>query len=459
MKKVKVQIYFALYLAAIVTLLAVSRERDIKEAELQRNADSLKRVNQVLISTQGRLSRLKRLIAPTSVTYNLQKDKELSFDIIDSGDQPGMVVDDTRTKKINPEGKFDPNESRLITNSQDGSKMTFRWQPTEKDTGHYQLVVKPVNSTDPADVCQVDIFIVPGDRPGELDKQEFAITPGQPATVLVFPNIPARWNNILTVSGADAQKIHFDDTTMWKIMPKPDTVEARSTYQIYVAGSISEIGTKTYHITAKYGNRKADASFEVRAKPPKKKQNKPYAYVGIPYDFDGKLEGVPESIETDLYVDGKFRGSKSDEYSYTPSLGEEGKSMVFKRKIKGGETGVNDTVTIKPPPPPTVELLGLKRAGDGLYFEAKTWHFKMQVNGVSNTATLVVVGCSEITQNLERTDKPTEVERDGYPGIEQKWKISIAPTPAAKIDIAVCAKDRRATSDVDHRIFEVPPGR
>jgi hypothetical protein len=452
----KVEFYFILYLAAIISLFTIARERDEKENTL------IEVYKQLIELVKGGNIFNYAMTMPKSIYYNLDKDTfALNYEIkiIGQVENPKVtILPHPESKKVGTDEIFDIYDKFVY--SKDSSSVRFNWKPYRPDEGFYQIVFKAQATTLLSKKLDSIIETLPEDIKAQLretivKKDTMSIwvyteTKGPQMVIppfkltarlyyvptLRFPNKPARWSNQIIVSGVDVMHQLSEPQIL---PPGIATITSKSPTEFIVSGESREKGVKSVTVSAYNTFGQVDRTvFTVEVLDPDLEDNDRQAIVGEEYLFRGNIQNAPGMI---INIVANFEGQEVARGINTLKLvtTSEGK-LVFKRYLENEDINLDFTVRVIPPPPPTITKFQLEGIGDERWIAATTISYGKDKTGKPNYAKL------RFRTGADYVGEPTP---DGSPismggQHRQNWKISMSiPENVPQIALKVYAIDTR----------------
>jgi hypothetical protein len=468
MKRRKVEFYFVMYLAAIITLFSVSRERDEKENTL------IEVYKQLIELVKGGNIFNYAMTMPKSIYYNLDKDTfSLNYEIkiIGQVENPKVtILPYPESKKVGSPDPFDIYDKFIY--SKDSGAVKLDWKPKRSDEGFFQIVFKAQATTLLSRKLDSIIETLPEDIKAQLKESiikkdtmsiwVYSETKGQPLMIppfkltarsyyvpaLLFPGKSAKWSNQIIVSGVDV----MHQLSEPQVFPLGiASIISKTPTEFVVSGESREKGVKSITVSATNNFGQTDrAAFTVEVLEPVLEDNYPQAFIGEEYVFRGNIQNAQQSIISIVYYfNGQEIARGINVVKYTPS--SEGK-LVFKRYLENEDLNLDYTVRVIPPPPPIITKFQYEGSGDEGYIAVTTISYGKDKSGRPNYAKL------RFRAGSEYMGEPVQESQVSISGQHRtNWKIGVnIPESVPQIVLKAYAIDLRGgiSEDKDLTLFQ-----
>jgi len=424
-----VEIYFVLYLASIVTLLAIANERNIKEQQLSEALAVLSRPD---FNVSAKQVGLTYQFFPTGVKPDsslvLQRDTTnvvVARGSFDRADFSIVSVIDTISGEILP-------AERLMLEQRSRDSAFFQWSPDTINGNHvYRVTIRA--TADPAppselkdEAIRKEVASVLAERGSTMNANvvftintyalglqapeenpptmmlnvPFNISP-QKDVVGAFVNVP--WSNSIIVSGADvrsqlARKISSSSGAV--------KVNITSATSFDVSGLFSQAGTQQVDIEGSrlMDNEKVTASFRVNVQEMPQPDFPKSLYAGEEYTFDVRTKDIPsEQLSIELGVGPVVKISRAMNQAvvtFAPDRANIGEQVTLASFLNGNQVGQTQMPIVTLPYP---EVLSIEQDKDGFVVTTKSYgHYGNQPN---RARLLVREAPSSVGEPEELTDQ------------------------------------------------------
>jgi starvation-inducible outer membrane lipoprotein len=406
--KRSIEIYFVLYIASIVTLLAVANERNRKERQLSEALAVLSRPD--FHAEAEKISLTYQYFPPgvnRDTSLSLQQDTMnviMARGSFDRADFSVVSVIDTITGEMLP-------ADYLALEQVSRDSAIFQWSPHTINGNHvYRVTVRATaDPTPPAElkdqairnevasvlaergstlnanvVFTINTYALGLQVPTELPSNMMANVPFSviPRNDIVgaFVNVP--WSNGIIVSGANVNSQ----------MAKPKVgsssgavnVNITSPTSFEVSGLFSQTGTQDVEIEATRltDNQKFNARFRVNVQEFPQPTLPQYLYAGEEYSFDIRQKDIPSSqLSVELSVGGAVKISRAMNQpmvTFTPDAVNTGETVNLASYLNDRQVWQSRIPIVALPRP---EILSIEPDKDGFIVATKSYgHYGNQPN-------------------------------------------------------------------------------
>jgi hypothetical protein len=422
MKKIKIEFYFILYLAAIATLFAIASQRDkvseiltemLKDGGPPQLQISIPVIEDFTISTTPLVRNEEIYIK------NKEKIKNACLSI----------------SKIERNGATIPNKEEFIKkvfiiDGNDSSSIKFKtWQPLPEDLGNYAITF--IAKGTPQRSARIDSLLneLP-DNNLKIQLQDTVTFGDLHFRVINKPDQPVDPNNYkhqyitLSIPNSNVNSIIIEGSSGknniilgWKQQIIIGGIENPNINKLRIipneGNAISISGTtkpndfilsgkssEKQNIQIEYSDdgQTSRADFNIIPVKGQFYSNPKIAYSGENYKFNGNFTNLDLSIDIECLLNGKpFSGNigvNSLEIKDIPAS-YEGQKYIFTRKYMGMEIGEPFIVDIKPPKPPVI--VSVKRENDILILTARAFGKTLEGKPNSPEQLFFIKGGNETT--------------------------------------------------------------